>query len=195
MSKDSIHDSDEYLRLVKHFICIGHIHNHTVYNRIIAQGSFDRLNHGEEEPKGAVLCTISKNGNSFEFIENKQAKIYKTIKIRFNDLDRALQQIENNLSKIPEGSYVRIQCKKDHPLYIAFDELKIKYPLYFFTKDSVEDKEEILTDSEIDSDDYVPITITSDNVVSLIVNEVRSKHQLSEKQLQSLTNILENNNV
>ena len=52
------HDSQKYLDIVKHYIFIGHIHTHSVYDRIIAQGSFDRLTHGQEEPKGYVVSIV-----------------------------------------------------------------------------------------------------------------------------------------
>ena len=45
----------------------------SVFERILAQGSFDRLAHNEEEDKGGIVVTIDKvNGNhSYRFIKNE----------------------------------------------------------------------------------------------------------------------------
>lgn len=192
------HDEDEYLSLVKHFINIGHIHTHSVYDRIIAQGSFDRLAHGEEEAKGAVLCRISKvNGNSFYFIENKRAKIYRTIVLKTKDLDRSLVQIEKVIAKIPNNSHIRIKAAKDHPLYMAFEDLKIKYPMFYFKKASIEDEEEnyVLVKQNIVQDEtYIPITIQKENIVDLLMTEVQNEYQLPSVKLIALRDLLESTN-
>lgn len=188
------HRESDYLGIVKKFISIGHIHTHSTYQRIIAQGSFSRLAHGEEEPKGAVLITLAENADSFVFIENKKAKVYKTIKIRFKELDPSIAQVEKVLSTIPENSYVRIKAKKDHPLYVAFEDLKIKYPLYHFSKQSEEEEAEAEQIKASETDQYVPINITKDNIVSMLLSEVKQKYPISTPQAQMLENILVSNN-
>lgn len=192
------HDEATYLSLVKHFITIGHIHVHSVYERILAQGSFDRLSHNEEEPKGAVQFNISESrGNTFVFIENKGAKIFKTIVLKSKDLDRSLLQIEKAIAKLPNNSYVRIKATKDHPLYVAFDDLKVKFPMFFFTKANIEDEEEssTITNNVVSLDkDYIPINIHRDNVVTLIMHQVQTKHNLSTDKLQLLNSLLVSNN-
>lgn len=194
-----VHDAATYLSIVKHFISIGHIHTHSVFERIIAQGSFDRVAHGEEEPKGAVLCRISeKDGNSFSFIENKGAKIFKTIILKSKNLDNSLIQVEKVLAKIPENSYVRIKATKDHPLYVAFDDLKLKFPMYFFTKTNLEDEEDqnTIVNNAITLDQvYCPVTINRENIVSLIMTEVNSKYSLEPKKIELLNQLLIQNNV
>lgn len=192
------HDSAAYLALVRHFITIGHIHVHSVFERILAQGSFDRISHNEEEPKGAVLFNISeKNGDTFSFIENKGAKIFKTIILKSKDLEKSLLQIEKVVAKIPDNSYVRIKATKDHPLYVAFDELKIKFPMYTFTKTNLEDEEDstLIVNNAVTLDkEYNPITINRDNIVALIMDGVRSKHNLEPNKSALLSALLESNN-
>lgn len=192
------HNEAAYLALVKHFITIGHIHTHSVYQHILAQGSFDRISHNEEEPKGAVRFNISeKNGNTFSFIENKGAKIFKTITLKSKDLEKSLIQIEKVVAKIPNNSYVRIKATKDHPLYVAFDELKIKFPFYTFTKTNLEDEEEnntIVNNSVTLDQEFTPISINQENIISLIMNEVKAKHNLEPGKLSLLSSILESNN-
>lgn len=180
------HDEGKYLSIVKYYINIGHVHNYSHYERIIAQGSFDRLGHGEEEAKGGVVCTLDPvNGNSFSFIQNKEAKIYKTITLRYKDTDNSVNQIAKAVKNIPNDSYVRIIANKDHPLYIAFDDVKLMYPMYNFSKKSKEDIEDdyelIANVTTLDSE-YTPITISKDNVVQLLEDEIKSKYNLAPEQ-------------
>ena len=192
------HDAASYLSIVKHFITIGHIHVHSVFERILAQGSFDRISHNEEEAKGAVLFRISeKNGNSYSFIENKRAKIFKTIILKFKDLDKSFAQIDKVLNKVPENSFIRIKANKDHPLYVAFDELKIKFPMYNFTKTNLEDEVDnnsVIRNTVVLEKEYTPITINRDNVITLIMREVKTKHDLSPSKLELLNEMLIKNN-
>jgi hypothetical protein len=189
------HIEDQYLSIVERWINIGHVHSYSSFNRILAQGSFDRLAHGEEHPKGAILCRLSPKGDQFTFLENKEAKIYKTIELKNKDLDKSLLQIENILAKIPQDSYIRIKAKKDHPVYIAFEEVKTKFPMYKLVKLSLESEEEQqkIQQEQLDqTGDYTPITINRDNVVDLLMSEVRKKHQLDEGRLAALSDILRN---
>lgn len=191
------HDATSYLSLVKHYICIGHIHIHSVFERILAQGSFDRISHNEEEPKGGILFNISEKGDSFFFIENKGAKIFKTIVLKHKDLDRSLLQIDKALKNIPDNSYVRIKALKDHPLYVAFDELKVKFPMYVFTKTNIEDEEDrnsVVRNAVNLDKTYNPVTINKDNIVTLVMQEVKLKHNLPQDKLELLNSMLVQNN-
>lgn len=200
MQTTQAHDPEAYLSLVNHFINIGHIHSFSTYKRIIASGSFDRLSHGEEEPKGAVLCTIREdNDDEFLFIENKTAKIFKTITLKSANIDQCYLQIEKVLAKLPINSYIRIKAKKNHPIYTALDEFKVKYPMYYFTKKSEEEEEEdkyLLVTDVLQSDvAYTPITLTSENIVSSLMTEIRNKQLLNSRQDQLLVSILESHNA
>lgn len=186
------HDESNYLNIVNHFINIGHIHTFSTYENIIAQGSFDRLSHGEEEPKGAVLCTISDEGNSFVFIENKLAKIYKTITLKNKDLEKSLKKLDKELHGLPIDSNIRIKANKDHPIYIAIEDIKSRYVNYNFTKMSIEDEEESNTISIQMDDNYVPITITKENIKDSLLVEL-TKYDLSDKQLNIIEELIDLN--
>lgn len=191
-SSDHKHDEANYLSIVKHFINVGHVHTFSTYERILAQGSFDRLSHGEEEPKGGIYCDIrGPEGDSFVFIENKLAKIFKTIDLRSKDLDKCLATIANKTKDFPVDSYVRIKATKDHPVYIAFDELKLKFPQFNFSKTSIDDPSQDtqikkLTDDQV----FTSITITSDNVINLILDEVNNTTQVDPGTKQELESLL-----
>lgn len=190
--KGEIHKEENYLDITKYFVSVGHIHTYAVYDRIIGQGSFDRLAHGEEEPKGAVVISIDdENGHKFNFIENKQAKIFKTIKVKSNNLDAVLEQIDKQISKLPIYSHVRIKAKKDHQIFKAFETIKSRYILYVISKLTDDEEEEIKTLASLDLPSYQTVTITKENIVDLLINEILIDNVLSDQQMFKLRNKLE----
>ena len=169
------HNEQAYLDIVRFYIHIGHIHSHSVYKRIIAQGSFDRLAHGEEEDKGAILATIEPftHNTSYEFIVNKDSKVFKTISIpKAYTLDEALEKLDKHINKLPINSYVRIKANKNHVVYQAFKELEKRYLDYYLSKKNEED---LVSDSKLLDDitetniSYEVITILPSNISDLIV--------------------------
>lgn len=171
------HDSQAYGQLVKHYIFIGHIHTFsTLNNKIIAQGSFDRLTHNEEEPKGYVKAVIDlkTNHKSFFFIENTGARIYKTISVLNMELQNSLSFIKNKTKDYPHNAAIRISAQKNHPIFTNFHEVMSMYPTYTWTKHvvekDVEENQPDLIDNEID---YIPITLHKDNITQLIMDRLK----------------------
>src|ERR1700752_552523 len=180
------YDESVYLGMVRHFINIGHIHTSSHYERILAQGSFDRLAHGEEEPKGGMLMTIRDDGlDSYEFIENQYAKIFKTIEMRYGDLERSLNQIDRQLKGIPNESYVRIKAHKLHPIFLAFSEIKKRYLFIHFSKLSLEE-EQIQENESTGNIDYVAVEIRPENIVDMIMEEIHPLQENDRKKLKDL---------
>lgn len=191
------HNEANYLPIVKYFVSIGHIHTFSVYDRIIAQGSFDRISHGEEEPKGAVLIQINRDGESrYDFIENKQAKVYKTIEFKSYDMDKCIAKLEKTLAKLPFDSYVRIKAAKDHPLYSGLDSVKLRYLDFNFSRttiDKVDQSYQLMNQEEVIVD-YVPLSINSNNIVPLLFEQISAKYSLTTGQLELLDSILQKTN-
>lgn len=123
------HDAQAYLGLVKYLIFIGHIHQHSQYERIIAAGSTDRLQHGEEEDKGIVKATVYQNGDfTAEFIINKNAKIYRTVDVSSQELNTALAHIKTIVDNVPDGSYLRIRANQEDSVVNSLREFRTLYP-------------------------------------------------------------------
>ena len=185
-----VHDELWYLQKVKHYLSIGHIHTHSQYERIVAQGSFDRLAHGEEGPKGAVLIQeTAPNQWMHFFIENPLAKKYVTIAVK-GDIDQALKTIERGVKHLPDGSFVRIQALATHPIFQGFETLRRKHPFYVFTKKALVKEEEVVTMVQAPVD-YTPIVLNRDTLTEALFSEITGQHSLEMKEERLLHELLE----
>jgi UDP-2,3-diacylglucosamine pyrophosphatase LpxH len=168
------HSSLEYLALVKYLIFIGHVHIYSSYERIYAQGSFDRLSHGEEDPKGHLRATLYENGDyEVTFFENTGARKFVTAYCYGMSVDEALVEIERKVRELPMDSAVRLEANHDHPIFADMDTLVRLYPMFTWSKnpkDMTEEKEEFVEDETI----FVPITINSDNITKLLMERLAS---------------------
>lgn len=108
-----VHNEAYYLSIVRYYIFIGHHHQHTHCDRIIAAGSHDRITHGQEESKGYICATIDHISHemSFEFITNELAALFIT-------LDSSLFTAKKLTSKL--DSLLKQQIETNIPLNIRF---------------------------------------------------------------------------
>ena len=190
----SMHDENEYLSLVKHYISIGHIHNSSIFKRILAQGSFDRLVHNEEEPKGAMCIDINNDRRSYVFIENKDAMIFKSINIDNEDIMESIGYIEDILKDIVIGSHIRLIMKSNNPLLKSVHDIYKRFPEYNFIVKSIKDEKhiEVKIDNVLANGKVEVVQITVDNILSLIMNEVTIKDLIIDNTLlnEELINVL-----
>lgn len=124
-----VHKESDYLDIVKFYITIGHVHTSSAYERILAPGSFDRLAHGEEEKKGGILCSISKDNKiSFKFLENERACLYNTIDYLNLEEQEIVKDLKKRLKSYPIGSNIRLLVKNDNQLLKNLKSLILQYP-------------------------------------------------------------------
>lgn len=166
------HDSDAYLSIVKEAIFIGHVHTYSRFKRIIAQGSFDRLSHGEEQPKGHVRFFKRENGDfDLQFHENYGAKRFVTINCLGMDLEQTLEAVDKVVITLPDESFVRVESEASNPIFSNMDLLIRNYPFITFSKLAREDEEEERTVIE-DQTLFVPIALTRDNLPGLLMERL-----------------------
>lgn len=183
-----VHDEAKYLSVVRHFINIGHVHTASVFDRILAQGSFDRLCHGDESPKGAFEIVLSKEGeNSYCFIENPNAMVYKTVVLKEMNVSSSIKYIEKTCLNFPIGSHVRLKASKNHPAILAFDELRKRFIDFNLSKLTLEEEKEqtarLQSDTLVEqAKPYQAITITPDNLEALLSTEIKNGHTFNENQ-------------
>lgn len=188
-----VHKLDDYTNIVRYYINVGHIHKHRVLNDIIlVQGSPDRTEHGQEEKKGMLVCSINKeyNTKSFIFVENKEAKTFMTIKLKTKDMESGWSYIRTKLQGLKHGSRIKIKAAKDHPILNDFNELKIRFPFYVFSKENL--KQEINTVSDTVITDYVPIVITPSNIKELLLTEITNTKPLNSLEMAFFEKLFDN---
>ena len=167
--KSPKHDPDRYLGITNRFVFAGHIHKSSRYDRILAHGSFDRLVHGEEEPKGYWRV----NGEHARFVENTNAFIYKTVDCVGVSTEEALErcQFARNL---PVGSYVRVMAGNTDPILTNIDLLRNTYPLIRWSTKPVE-SEDKQTNLLVDlRETFHEIEITPQNIEGLLLGRLET---------------------
>lgn len=180
--KVPMHDPDRYMSIVKYVVIIGHIHKHAVFDRIITPGSFDRLCHGEEEPKGHIRFYLNEDETwNVKFIENKNAKIYKTISCVNLPVEEALERVSLVVKGLPKYSHIRIAANKDDAIFSGLDVLKTKFPEMIWSNPKIPTKntdgKEMLVDMRAK---FRGIDITKDNLHELMMSRITNKIQFPE---------------
>lgn len=172
---DSSHSEQDYLDIVKYYISVGHIHTPSVYERILAQGSFDRLAHNEEEDKGGHLITIYKNGEmSFNFIKNKKAMIFKTYRFETEDLEEITKILDKEIDKVPIGSHIRIISSREDFISKNLKSLKDRYAKVVIKIEKPKKKDESNEYKVIDEVSHIEsFQITKDNIRELMSIEMQ----------------------
>ncbi len=177
INTDHLHFVDDYESITKHFVSNGHVHTFNVHGRIITEGSFDRLAHGEEEAKGGVYFEIHQDNPSLDkylFVENKLAKQYRAVTLKSNDRDKSLAAVSKVFDSLPMGAYAEIRAKKDHPLILGFSEIKKLYPQLNVTKKIIDTNKPAATKAtELTTTEYVPLPINKSNIVDMIMGELK----------------------
>lgn len=182
---ESSHNEEDYSSITRYYINIGHIHTHSVRDFIIAQGSFDRLTHGEEEDKGGVLVTLEKIfdkvGFKYEFIPNHGAMIFKTVDYKDSDIEYILKDISSICKKLPIPSNLRILTKKHSELSKNLSTIKSLYPGINIKIENKE-KEKVeklnLLENKIVDESF---TITKENIKELLDEEMKIRGYTKEQ--------------
>ena len=178
------HDTEAYLNLTKSLILIGHVHHHSVMDKIVAQGSFDRLAHGEEEAKGYVYVEIKNGVARPYFIENKDARIYKTIAVYGMDMVQVYEHLTQALDGMLPLSCIRIEAEPTHPVFANFNEVMRAHSTMVWSKLAKTikgDHEKVRIVNEFDK--WSPVEITPANIEDLLMRSL-AKRNLSEEQLK-----------
>jgi hypothetical protein len=166
------HSSSEYLKLVRGLITIGHVHTYSRYDRIVAQGSFDRMGHNEEEAKGHIRFTAHPDGtHDVVFVENKGAKKFITIRCKGLTLEETLIKIDLTVGGVPDGAYMRVEADADNPILTNLDSVIRNYTRFTWAKIAREAKAE---EEEILQQQVTAVTasLTQDNLGQLMMEKL-----------------------
>lgn len=121
MDRTNIHSVHDFRRILDGVLLNGHVHTPSIHQNAINGGSFERLKHGEEEPKGFYVVKLYFSGKqSVEFIENKNAAIFKTIDMtKWGDQDDCAYTeysaiMSDFMDTVPKGKPVHIRLLTDY---------------------------------------------------------------------------------
>lgn len=162
------HCRSDWESIVKHYILVGHVHFPSQNGKVLAAGSFDRLKHGEEGPKGHLRVTVKNGADQITFVENKEAKLYKTIDISGLDVDHLLEKVSKVIKDAPNDSYFRLSGKKSDGVTTACSYMSDKYPQYNWTDHITEDDVAKTNQTQILENSYQPIHLTRNNLPKLL---------------------------
>lgn len=188
------HDENAYMDLVRHLIYIGHIHVHSRNDKIIAQGSFDRISHGEEGPKGFVTSLIHPDGsNETTFVVNETARKYITVTCPYEDVEENLKVIDRAVEDLPEESFVRIEAHYANAILTNLNTLRSRWPLLIWSsiaRDKDEKKNSQITLIQEESL-YVPIHIDRHNLSQLVMPRLKTAGIADDILQRCAANLLE----
>ena len=166
----STHVESDYLDIVKYYINIGHIHTSSVYGRIVAQGSFDRLAHNEEEDKGCMVMSIYHTGDmNFTFLKNKGAYPHKKYDLSSYDISEIAAYLHKELSKLKLGTRVKIIIPSNE-VNALLGPIKDKHKDLIFTIDKQKPKPaQVIKNNRVE---FAAFEITKDNIMDLMLESL-----------------------
>lgn len=170
-----VHDPDKFESITRYFIFCGHVHKPQRLGKIIIPGSFDRLAHGEEEPKGHWRVLVTKNSNHVEFIENTNAYKYITIDISNMDIKEAIEYVNKKLDTLHPGAYVRLTSTSKEPIGPIVETLRANNKIFHFS--SKQENKDKLTEKSLEDlrSKYTIVPITPTTVVDLIKAKLKEE--------------------
>ena len=176
VSEQYLHKSEQFESITRYFVTVGHIHQYSRHSKIIAQGSYDRLCHGDEGAKGLSLTVIDKSKpGDFEttFIENTGAMVFKTVDVSQLNLDDGILAIKAVADTLVPGSHLRVEASVDSKIYQGYKTMISEYPWIHWSR-KASDKSKKKTQLQNMLHTYNSIVLTKDNIVSLTVEKAMS---------------------
>ncbi len=167
------HEPRRYLAITKYQIFIGHLHKTSVYKTILAAGSFDRLCHNEEGPKGHFRLVVNledPTATTVTFVENHCATIYRTLDLTGVGLKVALTKIHQAIEEIQSG-HIRIRAFRE-------DEISAHLPELIKAHPSIHWKQQLTTTataSKVQLERYQVVELTATNLPDLVATQLTAQ--------------------
>ncbi len=190
------HNTLIYNRLEKRIaggILNGHVHTPNVYKKVINGGSFERLQHGEEEDKGYFIVIYDRNKHklTYEFVSNPDAFPFITVDISatFNVEDalalisKKVDEVRKRYNNPNQRVFLRLAGNSEFvALYVRdnYDNVVVS------TKKT--GTQEVNTEELVQQIDELPI-ITEDNLSQLIEQGLKGTDcPLTEDEIKEILN-------
>lgn len=177
---DKKHDPARWQSICKYLILSGHIHKPSLEGMVHCSGSFDRIGHGEEHPKGGYVVDLDKVKEKFTatFWENKKALPYVTMNVKEDitpeKLVKDLHQFIKE-KKLPYYSQVRVMGGPGDVVNPVLSIFEKEYPYFGFKSKNSKADAELVEEDLFDENTYEGISITKDNIEQTLWPEMSEK--------------------
>lgn len=154
--------------LVEYRIHIGHVHIPSHNGKVDAQGSFDRLAHGEEHAKGGNAFI---NNRKYRLV-NDNAYPYVTLPITSMHPDVFNYQIASTVEAMNYIGWLRIHAARTHPVFEHFPDITSRHHTIRFER-----QYEALA-TVVSQTQHLPLVthLTTDSVIELIKSHYPYAH-------------------
>jgi hypothetical protein len=181
---------DQFRDIVRRLVIFGHVHFSNKTEFVLYNGSFPRLAHGEEEPKGFLYIQDDGKDAKIEFIENKYATKFLTFNLSMYDtveesMNEYLKRVD--IYKDEPEIYIRVIHPSNDVKSILSKLTKNHYPRVIYSHESGKDKPKSIKISDIIDMNELPVP-TPDQLPQMIFNflNVDGKSPLTEAHIEHL---------
>lgn len=166
-------DQTVFSPLVRYHIYIGHDHKYKTWNNITVPGSTERLAQNEDGPKGLIIADLVDGAFYSHFVENKEALLYRTLRLEDVSDEEALPLIEAGISQIApaELGYLKIILSKESNLRQYLKERQATTVVQL-SVEMINKVEAAIVENDEFSLKESMIHITADNIQAMIKEEL-----------------------
>lgn len=193
---------DQLSSICKHLVVFGHVHTSSIKKSnnitVIYVGSFERMNHGEEEPKGFI--TVDTKTWKSTFIENKNALNFLTYAPKSTGdipideiIDSFKRWVDRQSLSTEQMNHIRVVHKDADIRQLLGHVLKESYPQYpcTYTTKSIVKNDEIVNIQELSEQENQLVVPTEENITDILFNYISDNKigTLSKTDIQKIWNL------
>lgn len=189
------HIEERWESITRFFIFCAHIHKPSERGKMRGSGSFDRLAHGEEHPKGAYLATINKTTGkaTTEFYNNTKALPYLTINITPETSPVELYELFKkriDIPYFPPYSQIRIMGGDNKVVAGFVEEMSLVHNQIGFTIENNSKGDDITDETMYDDTEYVATSIDKANIDDSLLSYMKEDIEKSPYSREELSTLL-----
>lgn len=159
----SLRSSEFILSKTEGYVLNGHVHTHSIKDRLITVGSSDRISHGEEEEKGLGLLSFNYSDlDYYKFIKNDNALTFIAVRDKISIARVKAKLLKMN--KTFDLSYLQLSEETG----ISMETIKELNVLYPKVRTERAKKSKRRKTAEPLRDKKEPLEITPENIIPLL---------------------------
>lgn len=175
-------------------IIMGHIHRPSHRANVYYCGSFDRMVHGEEEPKGFYTFTYTDKWVS-KFIVNNDSNKFITIEPKGDTIDDRLHDLLDKMQQVfpDKRGYVRVLYTNPEDRGIYHRVAVQTYPDIIFSGKRIGDAADNTLDlAELDIDVFADVKLNANNLGELVYDFLVEHNKADGITKPSVLNCIQN---